>query len=217
MFGLGKRKRDALEKDLEELDRTNDDLLDAFDDMLAYRAPAQDASVELSAITAKLPSFDGLAFLAVARETYLRMREAWEHRDSSTADGLATPEVMADLQKTIAADIAAGRRHLLPGVEIRSAAITEAKLDANVATLVVRLHITSREHYVGSDGRIVIGDDSYYDWDEDWTFTRDLASDESAEDRQHALLPEDRGGWDFAHQGWNVSAIARIGGPALAA
>ena len=54
------------------------------------------------------------------------------------------------------------------------------------------------------------GDDEYHHWDEDWTFTRNVAADESAEDRKHALIPERLGGWDFAHPGWNVTAITRV-------
>jgi predicted lipid-binding transport protein (Tim44 family) len=213
MFGWGKRRAERIAAKFEELDRVEDRLEDAWSEMLAERPPATDAGVDLALVTAADPAFDAQAFLAVARESYFQMREAWEQRNASIASGLCTPEVRAELQAAVAADAAAARRHLLPGVEISTAVIKSATVSGREISLVVRIHLVGKEHYVDDAFNIVSGDDEYHTWDEDWTFVRDMAVDESAEDREHALLREEQGGWDFAHRGWNVASIARVGAP----
>ena len=216
MFGWGKRRAERLAAKLEELDKLDDGLEDAWGEMLAERPPATEAGVDLGPVTAADPAFDAQGFLAVARDSYFQMREAWEQRNASMASGLCSAEVMAELQATIAADATAQRRHLLPGVEISTAVITSVTVADRKIALVVRMHLVGKEHYVDDAFDIVSGDDEYHDWDEDWTFVRDFAVDESGEDRQHALMHEEQGGWDFAHRGWNVTSIARIGASTLA-
>ncbi len=217
MFGYGKRRAERIAAKFAELDRVEDRLDDAWGEMLAQRPPASAADVDLAPVTAADPAFDGQAFLAIARESYFQMREAWEQRTASNAAGLCTPEVMAELQAMVAADAAAQRRHLLPGIEISSAIITAATVQDRKISLQVRVHLVGKEHYVDDAFNIVSGDDEYHNWDEDWTFVRDMTVDESGEDHAHALLQEQQGGWDFAHRGWNVASIARVGEPATPA
>ncbi len=120
MFGWGKRRAERIAAKFAELDRIGDRLDDAWGAMLADRPPASAAGVDLAPVTAADPAFDGHAFLAIARESYFKMRDAWERRNASMAVGLCTPQMMAALQETVAADAAAQRRHLLPGIEIRT-------------------------------------------------------------------------------------------------
>jgi len=209
MFG---RKRHGKDLDgwLEELVRNEHRPEDAWAEMLAERPPAAADDVDLAPVLAAEPVFDGHAFLAIARESYFQMREAWEHRDARIARGLATRRVMAELEMIISDDLAARRRHLLPGIEIRSAVITSARVLGERITLTVRMRLTGREYYVDESYNLICGDDEYHDWDEDWTFEHVRGIDEPAEDREHALGSEADGRWDFAHRGWNVSGIARI-------
>jgi predicted lipid-binding transport protein (Tim44 family) len=181
--------------------------------MLADRPPASEPGVDLAPVTAADPAFDGHAFLAIARESYFKMREAWERRTASMATGLCTGEVMAELQKTIAADAVAQRRHVLPGIEIRSATITSAAVTDCKMSLGVRMQLVGKEYYVDDAFALVDGDDEYHSWDEDWTFVRDMAIDGRGTDRTHALLREEQGGWDFAHHGWIAARITRTGEP----
>ncbi len=209
MLGWGKRRAERIAAKFSELDRIADRLDDAWGTMLADRPSAHAAGVDLAPVTAADPAFDGHAFLAIARETYFKMREAWERRTASMATGLCTGEVMAELQKTIAADALAQRRHLLPGIEICSAIITNAAVSERTMSLVVRMHLVGKEYYVDEAFDIVDGDNEYHNWDEDWTFVRDMSVDVSGTDRTHALLREDQGGWGYAHRGWTVASIER--------
>jgi predicted lipid-binding transport protein (Tim44 family) len=214
MLGWGKRRAERIAAKFAELDRIEDRLDDAWGTMLAERPPASEAGVDLAPVVAADPAFDGQAFLAIARESYFKMREAWERRTASIAAGLCTPAVMAELQATIAADAMARRRHLLPGIEIRDAIITSARVNEHKMSLVVRLQLVGKEYYVDEAFDIVGGDEEYHDWDEDWTFVRDTSIDQRGTDRTHALMREEQGGWDFAHRGWNVASITRSIPPA---
>jgi predicted lipid-binding transport protein (Tim44 family) len=214
MLGWGKRRAERIAAKFAELDRIEDRLDDAWGTMLAERPPASEAGVDLAPVVAADPAFDGQAFLAIARESYFKMREAWERRTASIAAGLCTPAVMAELQATIAADAMARRRHLLPGIEIRDAIITSARVSEHKMSLVVRLQLVGKEYYVDEAFDIVGGDEEYHDWDEDWTFVRDTSIDQRGTDRTHALMREEQGGWDFAHRGWNVASITRSLPPA---
>jgi hypothetical protein len=118
--------------------------------------------------------------------------------------------VLDDLRVAISQDSAAHRVHLLPGIEIHSATIESAAVAGTTITIVVRLHLIGKNYYADPAGTIVVGDDEYHQWDEDWSFVKDTKADESAEDRAHALLPEHQGGWDFAHLGWNSTKIERV-------
>ncbi len=214
MLGWGKRRAERIAAKFAELDRIEDRLDDAWGTMLAERPSASEAGVDLAPVVAADPAFDGQAFLAIARESYFKMRDAWERRTASIAAGLCTPAVMAELQATIAADAMARRRHLLPGIEIRGAIITSARVSEHKMSLVVRLQLVGKEYYVDEAFDIVGGDEEYHDWDEDWTFVRDTSIDQRGTDRTHALLREEQGGWDFAHRGWNVASITRSIPPA---
>ncbi len=75
------------------------------------------------------------------------------------------------------------------------------------------MQLVGREYYADDAYNIVAGDDEYHDWDEDWTFVRDMSTDGRVADRTHALLRVEQGGWDFAHHGWTVASIARLGNP----
>ena len=205
-----KDRSKQLGEKLAELDALDERRVDAFEDMLEDRPAPAAAGVDLSPVSDAVPGFDGLQFLAVARETYGIMREAWEHHDASIAADLMGVQVAADLAEAIVDDRASHRIHLLPGVEIHEAQITSADVDGAVVRVVTRLDLISREYYANPDGSVRSGDTQYHCWREDWTFEKDTSVDESVEDRVHALLPEARGGWDFAHQGWNVTAIERV-------
>jgi predicted lipid-binding transport protein (Tim44 family) len=210
MTGWGKRRAERIAAKFAELDRIADRLDDAWETMLAERPPASEAGVDLAPVRAVDPAFDGQAFLAIARESYFKMREAWERRTASIAAGLCTPAVMAELHETVAADAVAQRRHLLPGIEIRSAIITSARVDERTMSLNVRMQLVGKEYYVDDAFEIVDGDDEYHDWCEDWTFARDTSIDERGTDRTHALMREQQGGWGYAHRGWTVASIARV-------
>jgi predicted lipid-binding transport protein (Tim44 family) len=215
MFGRKRRGKD-LEGWLEELDRNEDRFEAAWADMLADRSPATTTNVDMTLILAQDPGFDGHAFLAIARESYFQMREAWEQRDARIARGVATRPIMTELEVAISDDVAAGRKHLLPGVEINSAVITSASVEFGKLHVIVRMHLIGKEHYVDETTHAIVeGDDEYHHWDEEWTFEHVQGVDDPAEDREHALLPEARGGWDFAHRGWNVAGIKRLGAPTL--
>jgi predicted lipid-binding transport protein (Tim44 family) len=216
MFGRKRRGKD-LDGWLEELDRNESRFDDAWAAMLADRPPAAASGVDLNGVLAGDPAFDGHAFLAIARESYFGMREAWEKRDARMARGLCTRPIMTELEVAISNDLAAGRKHLLPGIEINSAVITNASASDSKLTVIVRMHLIGKEHYVDETTfALVAGDDEYHDWDEEWTFEKVPGIDDPVEDREHALLREAEGGWDYAHRGWNVAGIERIGAPSLA-
>ncbi len=202
--------RDAIAAKQAELDSTRKDLADAMQTMLAERPHTVADTVDIGVITANDAAFDDIAFATIARETYLTVREAWEQHNLQIADGCCTPEMLDEVRAAITEDAKASRIHVLPGIEIREAAITSAAVDGSRQTIVVRLALRGKDNFIDGTGAIVAGDDEYHDWSEDWTFVRDANEDATAEDRAKALIPEAAGGWDFAHQGWNVAAVTRV-------
>ena len=210
MFGRRRKDKAArLGAALAELDKLETAPEEAFEKMLEERPPPAAAGVDLAAVTAADASFDGYAFLAIARESYFQYREAEEKHAPEIAADLSTPEVDAELKQTIARDARDGRYHVLAGVEIMHAVITSAAVEGRVITLVVNLQLRAKDTYLNEHAERVEGDDVWDDWSENWTFVRDLDHDESHEDHAHALIPEANGGWDFAHKGWNVAEVAR--------
>jgi predicted lipid-binding transport protein (Tim44 family) len=210
LFKSRKQRMEEIQQKLAELDAADDALVTAFEEMLKTRAPAEAPGVDISAVKAADPTFDDQAFLSIARESFFQMTEAREHHRASIAADLTDAKVAADLEATIAADAAAHKYHVLPGVEIQSAVITSAAVTDGKISIVVRMHLVGKEEDLDENANVVAIDEQYKQWDEEWTFTRDPNVDESAEDARHALLREEDGGWDFAHKGWNVTAIARV-------
>ncbi len=209
LFKSQKQRLAEVAQKLGELKDADDQLVTAFETMLKERGPATAPGVDLSDVTSADPSFDGQAFLAIARESYFQMTEAREHRNAAIAADLTDANVAADLQHTIDGDAAAHHHHLLAGVEIQTATITSATVTDGVISIVVRMHLVGKEQDLDDANNVVAGDDTYHHWDEDWTFSRNPKVDESAEDRKHARLREEDGGWNFEHKGWNVTAVKR--------
>jgi predicted lipid-binding transport protein (Tim44 family) len=183
---------------------------EAFEQMVKDRPSPVGAGVDLGPVKALDPTFDEMTFVGVVHESYYLLREARTKHDVQDASDLAEPAIEQELEKEISDDAAAHRWHVLAGDEIRSTTITNAAVDGRLISLTVRLHITSKDNVVGDRGQLLDGDDQWHDWDEDWTFSKNLDADESAEDQKHALLPDHHGHWDFAHQGWNIHAVTRV-------
>lgn len=102
---------------------------------------------------------------------------------------------------------------MFPQLEIVNAAITAARADDGIPTVAVRFHLRGEE--LDRDGtlRIVVGDGSEHEWDEEWTFQRHPRPDTEAVDEQHGLLTREQGGWMFPRRGFVVMAIQRVGAP----
>ena len=150
---------------------------------------------------------------STSRDSFERIRQARTQDDTEFADAELSPELAEQLRNVVAGDVASHRHHLLPGLEIRSAVIESASVTDGKMIAVVRYHLESEEIDVDENGTVVAGDYREREWDEDWTFWRDPAVDASDIDRALTFVPMGKGGWLFAHRGWLVTHIERLGGP----
>jgi predicted lipid-binding transport protein (Tim44 family) len=188
-------------------------LLDAEQVMMNSRPPAEAIGVDISAIKAVDASFDDQRFLSLARECFYMIREARTTDNPVLADAELSPQLMTELQAVIQGDVASHRHHLLPGLEIRTAVIESVSVTGGECTLVVQFHLESEEVDRDSTGAVVAGDFSEREWDERWTFWRDSNVDSGSVDFEHSITPDNSKGWMFAHRGWLVIAIERLGAP----
>ena len=164
-------------------------MLEKEEELMAERPAAEAPGVDISAIVAADPTFDDQAFLTIARECYERIREARSKNDPQFTDAELSPELESQLKTVIAGDVASHRHHLLPGLEIRSAAIESAAVADKKMTVVVRFHLEAEEADVDEVGKVVAGDYTEREWDENWTFWRDASVDASAVDNAADLRP----------------------------
>lgn len=187
--------------------------LDTFQQAVDERPAAEAPGVDVAAIKAVDAGFDDEQFLGAARETLELVRKARSIDAPRFAESLLSPQLTAELLAAVNNDNATQRFHVFPQLEIDAATITSARVEEGTPAIVVRFHLRGEELDRDGSLRVVAGDDSEHEWDEDWTFQRPPQSDTDSVDEQHALLASEEGGWMFAHRGWVVTAIQRVGAP----
>jgi predicted lipid-binding transport protein (Tim44 family) len=183
-----------------------DRLLDGVRLAVAEQPSPVGDGVDMTAIIAVEPDFDPIAFRAIARETYLKVREARSTRREQEDDGLMTPSLEHKIDDEIFSDAAAGHRHVLSGLEVAEATIISATVDEGREKLAVRFLAVAE--LIESDeqtGNILSDDGSPQSFTEVWQFERDPTVDSSATDAKHGSFGPDE--WLFAHRGWVVTDI----------
>ena len=183
----------------------------AVEQGLADKPAAEAPGADLSAVKAADPTFDDQQFISIARESFNLIREARTLDNPATASGTLSDDLKAQLQNVIDGDVAAHRHHLLPGLWIKSSQITDASVAGGKLTVIVQFRLSSQEMDRDANLNLIAGSDQWQEWDERWTFWRDPSVDTSASDEQHILMHEEEGGWMFAHRGWIVTKIERLG------
>jgi len=199
---------------LDDMDReaaADKAMLEGEEQLMANRAAPEAAGVDMSAIRAADPTFDDQAFLTIARESYQRVREARSRDKLQFTDAELSPQLLNEFKDVVAGDVESHRHHLLPGLEITSAAIEAATVAATKITIVVRFHLEAAEVEVDESATVVAGDYTQRQWDENWTFERDTSVDAAPVDTALTFVPIEAGGWLVAHRGWMVTAVDRVG------
>jgi predicted lipid-binding transport protein (Tim44 family) len=181
--------------------------------LMDNRPTAEAAGVDISPIKALDPTFNDQDFLTIARESFYSIREARSSDNPSLADAEFSSDLMAKLRDVVQGDVASHRHHLLPGLEVRSALIASVDVTDGKFTVVVRFHLSSEEVDRSGSGAVLAGDFTEREWDENWSFWRDPTSDATSVDSEHTISVVNPKGWLFAHQGWVVTSIERVGAP----
>jgi predicted lipid-binding transport protein (Tim44 family) len=148
-------------------------IFDKEEELLQNRPAAEAAGVDLAAVKAADPDFDGQDFLTIVRETFERVRHARSQDDLERTDAALSPELEAQLKTVVAGDVASHRHHLLPGLEIRSAQIQSTEVVDGKIQIAVGLHLRSEEVDLDDEGKVVAGDytaelhrdDLIHDWE----------------------------------------------------
>ena len=202
-----------LAQDIGKEGELEDRLDDGFDRAIHEQPAPAEAGVDLTPITASDPGFDAFAFLTIARETFLKVREARGDQDGTEADGLLSPTMRQQINDVIEGDVASHRHVILSQLTVTDATIVSATAVDGREQCGVRF-VVGAEQVVRSAGseQVVSDDGQVRKWSELWQFERDPKVDASATDRQHALS-FGHDGWLFAHRGWVVTAITRLGDP----
>jgi predicted lipid-binding transport protein (Tim44 family) len=186
---------------------TETELVDDVQNFIENVPAPEAAGVDMAAVKQTDPTFDDRQFIAAARESFMHIRAARTSDDEQLAEGLLSPQLLTEVKTAIDGDVASHQHHLLPGLEIQSAAITTAQVVDGKLQVIVRFHLWAMNPSEAPVNGIDQGDS----WDEDWTFWRDPTVDASTTDHEHALRREVEGGWLFAHKGWIVTSISRAG------
>lgn len=187
--------------------QAQDRLLDGIANAVAEQPSPIGDGVDLTAIKGVEPDFDPAAFRVIARETFLKVREARSTQREQEDDGLMTPALEHKIDDEIFSDAAARHRHVLSGLEIADATVVSATVEGGREKLGVRFTATAEQIERDDRTDTVLSDDgSARSFTELWQFERDPALDSSATDAQHpASFGAD--GWLFAHRGWVVTDI----------
>jgi predicted lipid-binding transport protein (Tim44 family) len=201
------------DKAREYLDAEHEKMIEEVGADLTEHGDLVAPGVDLAPLKQADSSFDPANFIDVARECYNHIREARSTGNPVTAAGTMSNQLKAALEAAIASDAAAHRHHLLAGLEIASAVITGATVGDGKLNIVVRFHLEGEEMDRDDHLNVVAGSQDEQTWDEEWTFWRDPSVDTSATDEDHILTRERDGGWLFAHRGWLVTTITRLGAP----
>lgn len=201
----------TLVSDLDAESAADKSMLDTVQQAVAERPAAEAGGVDIAAVKAADPGFDDQQFLGACRETLELERKARAVRDPRFAEALLSPQLAAELSTAVADDETANRHHVEPELEIATCAITAARVDDGVPTVLVRFHLTGEELDRDTSLRIVAGTDAEQAWDEEWTFQRTAADGCDAVDEDHATRTEEQGGWMLPHRGWVATAIQRVG------
>jgi hypothetical protein len=183
---------------------------DAFDRAIHEQPSAVGAGVDLTPIKAVEPDFDPFNFRTLARETFIKIRQARGSQAKHAGDGLLSPAMERELNDVIDGDVAAHRHHVLSQLEVIDATIVSASVQDGREKSGMRCVIGAGEIERDAATEAIVSDDHLvHRWAEQWQFERDPSLDASATDEQHVLsYGSDR--WLFAHRGWVVTDIRRL-------
>jgi predicted lipid-binding transport protein (Tim44 family) len=207
------REMDDIADELGKEDQAETKLEDVFDQAIQEQPSAVGDGVDLAEIKAVEPDFDPFSFRTLARETFIKIREARGTQDEQAGDGLLSPKMQRELNDVIDGDVAAHRHHVLSQLEVAEATIVSAAVDNGHEKLGVRFVFRAAEIERQSGTEAIVSDDHIvHRWAELWQFERDPNVDSSASDEQHTLSfgPDE---WLFAHRGWVVTNIERLPDP----
>jgi predicted lipid-binding transport protein (Tim44 family) len=188
-------------------DEAENRLLVGIEHAVTEQPSAVGDGVDLTVIIAVEPTFDPTAFRTIARETFLKVRDARSTEREQEDDNLLTPLLERKIDDEIFNDAASHHRHILAGLEVAEATIVSAALDGGREKICVRF-VAMAEHIERDDatGSVLSDDGSAHRFTEVWQFERDSACDSSTTDAQHvASFGAD--GWLFAHCGWVVTDV----------
>jgi hypothetical protein len=208
------REMHAIADELGKEDQDETKLEDVFDHAIHEQPSAVGDGVDLTAIKAVEPDFDPFSFRTIARETFIKIREARGSQNRQADAGLLSPKMQRELNDVIDGDIAAHRHHILSQLDVAEATIVSAAVNDGHEKLGVRFVFRAEEIERQSGTEAIVSDDHIlHRWAELWQFERDPKLDSSATDQQHTLSfgPD---GWLFAHRGWVVTGIERLPDPA---
>lgn len=193
-------------------DAAEDRLSAGIERAVQEQPDAISGDVDLAPIKAVEPDFDPASFRTIARETFLKVRDARGRENESSDDGLMSPALEQQVDGEIYTDIAARRHRILAGLEVTEAVIISAEVDGGREKIGVRFVATAEHIERDMATNAVLADDGQpHSWAELWQFERDPSVDATATD-QHHMLSFGPDGWLFAHRGWVVTAITQIDG-----
>ncbi len=200
------REMGQIAEEMATEDQGEDRLLAGIEHAATEQPSAVADGVDLIAIKGAEPDFDPAAFRTIARETFLKVREARSAEREQEDDGLMAPLLERKVDDEIFSDSSAHHRHVLAGLEVAEATIISAALDGGrekiCVRFVARCEQIERDDTTGS----VLSDDRAYRFTEVWQFERDPAVDSSATDAQH-LASFGADSWLFVHRGWVVTDV----------
>jgi hypothetical protein len=207
MGGRMVREMGEIADEMATEDQAEDRLLAGIERAVTEQPSAVGDGVDLTAIKGVEPDFDPAAFRTIARETFLKVREARSTEREQEDDGLVKPLLERRIDDEILSDAAAHHRHVLVGLEVAEATIVSATVDQSREKISVRF-VALAEHIERDDatGTVLSDDGSAHRFTEVWQFERNPAVDSSATDVQH-VASFDSDGWLFAHRGWVVTDI----------
>lgn len=136
-------------------------------------APGSPVDAGLTQIGVADPTFDARAFLDGARQAFEMIVQAYAQGDTATLRPLLSDEVYENFAAAIRARQQAKQTHETSLIGIKSAEITEAKMDGRTALITVKFVTEQINVTRDADGHVVEGDPQHIATVTDaWTFAR---------------------------------------------
>lgn len=137
--------------------------------------PASATGQTLAEIGRRDPRFDPAQFLAGAERAFRLIVVAFAAGDRARLRPLLGDDTYAAFDRAIAAREAAGDREEAEVRAIHDAALQEASLAGQIASITVRFVSEQINRVTGPDGQVRAGTGQPVEHADIWTFTRDLA------------------------------------------
>ncbi len=152
------------------IDGVRGDVFPGTDPVAHAASPVQDG---IGAIQAHDPEFNEEVFLEQVQKAFFLVEEAWTERKPDMSRRVMADGVWQTHRTQIEQYVTEHKRNVLEDLAVGDLRILSAHSDSTYDTITVRVFAACADYDVNDEsGKVVRGDKSVGQWQEDWTFQR---------------------------------------------